>query len=103
MGIAASERTSALPLQAGLVRFPSNIGLTALAGVQPPAAGPRQMRQVPIKSWDGSSGSTRNGAGQSMVKPSPFTSALETAGVVPKAAGAQGASCEQTRIDTPTP
>src|SRR5580698_5940798 len=90
MGSAAIERIKPFPLQAVSVAPPSRIGLIAFEPVQLlPSAGPRHTRQVPISNCDGSTGSTRNGAGTVIAYPSPPTSASVTTGVVPKAEGVQ--------------
>src|ERR1700744_3683273 len=86
------------PLLQELLWEPSRKGLIALAPVQTGPEllpGPRHTRQVPISSWDASSGSTRNGAGNGMDLPSPPTSAFVTAGPAPKSDGVQEPPCEQ--------
>src|ERR1700722_2162201 len=92
---AAIERISPSPLQGMLVSPLSRMGLIALLVLQPvPLAGPRHTRQVPIRSCESSSGSTRNGAGVGIVSPSPPTSASVTIGLTPKETGVQAAVCE---------
>ncbi len=74
----------------------------AFVPLQPlPFAGPRHTRQVPMSNCDASSGSTRNGAGEVMVYPSPLTSASVTAGTYPNAACVQSSDCKHEWIETP--
>src|SRR6185503_5290910 len=82
--------------------MPSRNGLMAFAAVHPvPSEGPRHIRQVPIRSCEGSRGSIKNGAGVVIVRPSPDTSAFPITGDAPNASGVQLSDCEQRYIDTP--
>src|SRR5580692_2963619 len=92
---AAIDRISPSPLHGTPVAPLSRIGLIALLVLQlPPLAGPRHTRQVPMRSFEGSSGSTMNGADVGIVSPSPPTSASVTTGLTPNEAGVQAAGCE---------